>query len=416
MPSVPAPGPARASLARRAASRAARPTTIALVLALVPQIVAAAAGTPVIAGSLRDHAVPAGVGTIRGLQSFIDRVPNGTDRAHRVRILLGAGRTYSGTTGGLDLSGRRHLVLEGGGIQTPYGHTGGAVIAMTNPSASSTLRLNAVVHMFGGPGSYSATDLVFHGLTLRGGLSPTVAGKVGNLRRYAECNHGIAFWGVDGALVSHVIAEYNSGDGFYITDSLNGWTADGMPVRSRDVTIRHSTVRLNQRMGVAWIAGENTRVVRNEFRDIGMGPLDLEPNEDDQVIRNTVIAGNLISGGYSYDDHYQDAAFTVTAPSRVRAQVTGHLTIVGNRITAQQQNGTTDPSGQLNAYHGESMIKSAVLTFADNRVAGHPGRGNAVQLRGWKGAVTISGNSGFGSASFVLDGGRNRSIRAWSNS
>lgn len=327
-----------------------------------------------------DSSVTEGITTIAGLQTFIDGVADGSSSTNHRRILLGAGRTYTGSTG-LDLNGRNHLTLEGGGTETTYGHTGGAKIVCTGSGSS-------VTHspILASANGTAATDLRFHALTVEGSstaYATTSAYSAGN-----EYQMGFAFFGTAGALIDHCVMHKVMGDGVYASDRANGsgtW--------SSDIVTQYSLIENNGRMGIAIIACDGFRVSYSKLNDIALVPFDFEPNNAAQGGSDIQFDHNLITGKWSWSTAYNDPLWMVTGYS-TSATLTGYYRITDNTVTGSKYDNTGAPwIGPFHLTFGPST-KAATLTITGNTCTA-PTDGYIGLIGGWVNGGTVANNTGF---------------------
>ena len=107
----------------------------------------------------------------------------------------------------------------------------------------------------------------------------------------------VQFAGVNNCIVDRVQFTGFRGDGIMI-DSTNRFAA----VRSNtNVTIRDCVfdgVNYDNRNGISIITGDGIHIVNNKFRRVSRsnmpGPIDIEPNNVNEVVRNINIIGNII--------------------------------------------------------------------------------------------------------------------------
>lgn len=348
-----------------------------------------------------DYSVPGGTTTLAGLSSWVAaNVPDGASSTAHSRVLLGAGRTYSGT-GFVDLTGRSHITFEGGGTEVAKGHTGGARLTTTGSPDPLNLVKASVWRAKSGTNSVSATDIRFHCMTVDGSYTNYRTTSAGA----NENEHGFSMEGVNGLQVSHVIIEKLQGDGLYLSDSTVG--ASSSAYYTRSVTIQDSTIRYVGRMGVALINTQDVTIDTCTFTDICYCPFDIEPNKTWQAIRGTTrFVNSLIDGDYwSWGSGFQDAAWSLGAP--LASSISGSLTISGNTVTAAMYPG--DVQDVVRGGYGE-MVYTATFTFTNN-VSTNRRAGPIVGLSGWSAGATVTGNTGWlSSGSFVGNYGGNGTI------
>ena len=329
-----------------------------------------------------DSSVTGGITTISGLQTFIDGVADGSSSTNHRRILLGAGRTYTGSTG-LNLNGRNHLTLEGGGTDATYGHTGGAAIACTG--SGSSLSHSPIYTATGGS---QATDLRFHGLTVEG--SSTVYATTSSYSAGNEYQMGFGFMGTAGALIDHCIMQKVMGDGVYASDR-----ASGSGTWSSDIVTQYSLIQNNGRMGIAIIACDRFRVSYTKFHDIALVPCDFEPNNNSQGGSDIQFDNNLITGNWSWSTAYNDPLFMVTSGvGFTDCTITGYYKILNNTVTGSKYDNTGAPwIGPFHLTFGPT-VKDAILTI-DSNTCTAPTAGYIGLIGGWVNGGTVTNNTGF---------------------
>lgn len=327
-----------------------------------------------------DSSVTGGITTIAGLQAFIDGVADGASATNHRRILLGDGRTYTGSTG-LNLAGRNHITIEGGGTESTYGHTGGASIVVTGDGSSIT---HSPIYAAASPSS-AASDLRFHGLTVEG--SSTVYATTGAYVAGREYQHGFAFFGTTDVLIDHCLMQKVMGDGVYASDRANGsgtW--------SSNIVTQYSDIKNNGRMGIAIIACNGFRVSYTRFTDIALVPFDFEPNNSGQGGSNIQYNNNLIAGNWSWSTAFNDPLWMTAGASG--ASITGYFRILNNSVTGSKYDNLGAPwIGPFHLTFGPSA-KAATLTISDNTCTA-PTAGYIGLIGGWTNGGSITNNTGF---------------------
>lgn len=356
-----------------------------------------------------DYAVPSNITTIAGLQSFLATVPNGASTTNHSRILLGAGRTYTGASG-LVINGRSHITFEGGGTEVAYGHTGGAIIASTGPWGSTSSSC-----FYHGSG---ASDIVWHCLTALGSspssgggayASPT-AGKAADGVTAAEYAMGFCFYGMRSALIDHCIMDRNKGDGVYLAASGSTWTS---------LVIRDCTIRRNGRMGFGIIASDGIVGQRIYFEDICYSPIDYEPNVTGEGARGVHLWEDIRIGRYSWDNsHGEGACVFITSPPGAVPTYNGSLTLRRFVIVGHNQHPSyVSRTGSMFYLHRSTTKDwSLDMQYCDGAAAEGPGN-YVVAMGGWRGATTIRHNNNMittpAQGVWVYDNGGNTGARNW---
>lgn len=356
-----------------------------------------------------DFTPPLDITTIAALQTWADaNVKNAagswSTTAHK-RILLGAGRTYTGATG-FQLAGYSHTTFEGGGTETEGtsgavtygGQTGGASFTLTG---SPTTTASSGFRSASGAAS-PASDIRFHGLGIVGSgvVGSTVASVTagdGGEYQMAWC-----FYGAQSIFIDHCTADKCKGDGIYAA----GTTAGRLDNWCQDITMRYSTISNNGRMGLGIIAVNGLTVTNCRWTDICYAILDLEPNRGNEGATDVDFSDNLIDGSYySWDSSFQDGAFVTATASPAASDYDGSTTVVfsgfikvqRNRLTAAMH--PTNVSGQFcpvfRFQYPTVATKSAILTIEDN-VSTQQKRGDICIVGGWtSNGHSIVDNTGF---------------------
>jgi hypothetical protein len=145
----------------------------------------------------------------------------------------------------------------------------------------------------------------------------------------------VQFAGVKDCIVERVKFSGFRGDGI-IVDSTNVHLA----VRNNtNVTIQDCVfdgVNFDNRNGISIITGDGVNILNNTFRNVSRsdmpGPIDVEPNTVDEVVRNINIIGNRIES-YNGTGAIQ---VVITAISSPRTTPVYGINIIGNFITGPQ--------------------------------------------------------------------------------
>lgn len=351
--------------------------------------------------SYTDYTPTVGIDTISALQTWMAaNVPDGADSTHHSRILLGAGRTYTGSTG-LSLAGLAHVTFEGGGTETQWGQTGGARFILTGAAGSIS---SSAFRSPSGSGS-PAADVRFHCIDILGNstnYATTAAGDGG------EYQMGWALYGASDILIDHCTVDKNKGDGVYLSD-LNG----GSGAWCSNITVRYTTISNNGRMGLGIIAVDGLLVSFCRFTDICYSPFDLEPNYAGQGFNDAEISDCLIDGTYwSWDSSFEDGCFVTANAGLSGAVMTGYLKVLRNTITARIHPASV---GQFHTfflfYKPTPTTKTAVLTIEDNVCTAPRSGGYAAVVGGWVNGGSIQRNTGFlSSGTWYNDQGGNGSF------
>jgi hypothetical protein len=359
-----------------------------------------------------DYTVPSGITTISALQTFVNSVPNGASSTAHSRVLLGAGRTYTGPSG-LVVNNKQHMTFEGGGTQVTYGHTGGAVIASTGPwgNTSSSCFYSS---------STGTQDLVFHCLTALGSspssgggaYASSTAGKATDGTTAQEYAMGFCFYGIQGVIIDHCIMDRNKGDGVYLAMSGGQW--------SRNAVIRDCTIQRNGRMGFGLIAIDGIVGQRIYFQDICYSPIDYEPNVTGEGARGVNLWEDIRIGRYSWDNtHGEGACVFITSPPGAVPTYNGSLTLRRLVVVGKNQHPSyVSKSGSMFYLHRSTAKDwSLLMEYCDGAAAEGPGN-YVVAMAGWRGATTIRHNNNMIAGTpalgvWVYDGGGNTGARNW---
>lgn len=325
------------------------------------------------------------------IQSLLATYGSGTSTTSHVRHRPAAGYTYT-VSRSIDVTGLSHVSFEGGGTETSYGHTGGAVIKTTgNPSNTSYSGISSAWVMRSASSSVSATDIRWHCITSEGSsttYATTTAGDGG------EYQHGWCLMGGNDIELSHCIADKVRGDGVYITDSRNGGALTDN-YWSRDVYIHHSTIRNVGRMGIAIHHARGVDIFDSEFRDAAYAHFDFEPdwastyaNSSDVRIRRCVF-----TGGHQWDP---DSNAGVILHTRI-VGVSGTFTRSGlweiTDCVFDSPNKSQPNYGMIHLYLGP-IIGGTLLI--ENNTCTVPRSGEPIIFRNFTGGVTVRNNTGFG--------------------
>ena len=352
-----------------------------------------------------DYTPTGGITTISALQTWADaNVKNSAgsfDSTHHRRILLGAGRVYTGTVG-FNLSGYAHTTFEGGGTEVTY--TGGPINGRSNTTGSQSGGARFSLTYPGGitgsgflspsGASSPASDIRFHCIDILGDsttYATTSAGTDGQLQA------GFAFYGASDILIDHCSVDKNKGDGIYCADRLAGsgtWCSN--------VTVRYSHFSNNGRQAIALIACDGFLASHCRFTNIAMGVFDLEPNQPYQGCDSVAMNDCIIDGSYySWSSNWEDPAFGTNNQSLENGQFTGYIDVRRNNLyCTMQPTNTGSTHGVFGFYKPTtaSSVKTAILTIDDNRCT-TPKNNNIAVVGGWVNGGSITNNVGFKTAS-----------------
>lgn len=355
-----------------------------------------------------NYTPPLDITTLSALQTWFNSVPNGSSSTVHSRVLLGAGRTYTGATG-IQLAGRTHITFEGGGTETSGtsgavtygGQTGGAQFVLTgSPSSTGSSGFRSA----SGAGS-PANDIRFHGMHIEGSSTNYASVTAGDGGEYQM---SWCFYGAQNILIDHCTANRCKGDGIYMA----GTTFGRLDNWCQNITMRYSTISNNGRMGLGVIAVNGLTVQHCRFTDICYAILDLEPNYGNEGASNVICSDNLIDGSYfSWDDTFTDGAFiTATASPKAAndgsttAVFSGYIKVERNRLLCGPNPTVTGTdvaytSGNFYAVfrfqYPNVASKTAILTIKDN-VSTVTKRGYIAYISGWPtNGHEYSNNTGF---------------------
>lgn len=333
-----------------------------------------------------DYNVPGGVTTLSGLRSWIDaNVTLGSDYLHMARVNLGAGRTYTGTTP-FEIGGLHDILIEGGGTESSYGHTGGATLQNTSTSWTST-DSSVVRHYY----NTVANNIVFHALSVIGSSTNYATRNAASSTSgvpYYEDQMGFCLYGTDNIEISHVIMDKCHGDGVFMYSD----GASRSYHNCSNVWIHNSSITNNGRQGIAPCAVNGCKIQYNYFKDIAYGVVDIEPDASYQNINNFDFSYNVIDGGISWDSHYDDGIVNVTGTG----SLTGYFKVIGNTFNGYIVDVTQNGSAYFKLHNG-AIVKSAVATITGNvRTTGGSGvTSYSLYASSWTGGMTITGNTGW---------------------
>lgn len=360
-----------------------------------------------------DTVVPTGAGWTDGsdcrsaLQALINATPNGTDATHHRRLVFPAGFTWT-LSGYVTFEGKSHWTIEGGGVETTYGHTGGAKLKRSGGYAvTDTNGAIFCASYFSSTAGYRATDLRFHALTFEGS-STTYSTTATDIPAYQM---GICFRSCDGARVSHCVFDKLFGDGVYISSSQNSAT----PPPSRNIRIDGNVIKQNNRMGIAIIACDTLIIEDNQFSDIFYACIDFEPNVSGMLTKDATIRRNQFANIWSWGSSYTDGCIKADCQNGLVPLFTGTLSIVDNTFPGRPQ--SNGGAGNMFAgFYGSGWLKSASLVITGNACS-QPQNGPVVRLKNWQGAITIQNNTGFwnGVGNWVQNDGGNSTINQSGN-
>lgn len=331
-------------------------------------------------------------------QAWWNAVPSGASAASQTLVRYAAGFTWIGSNG-IDLTGKSNITIKGGGTETTYGHTGGAIIRTTgSPSAQPTGR-SSTFFMKSTSSSASAANIRFHGLTLEGNHTTYATSAAGNS---GQDQHGICADGVNGMTVAHCIIQKVKGDCVYLSDSLAGFNSTGY--YSRDVTLRNSTFRQNGRMLVAIVWAQRVTMTDITFSDACFAAIDVEPDWSYQVCGDISLV-RPVFGNWGWDPDFTGAPVLITRPSSAGGTftLTGACSMTDWSVTGSRQNTSTGRNEVWFEAPWAQFGKSGSLTITGGTRTAGTVPGPVVYLYQHTGQpITITGNTGhLSSGSFV---------------
>jgi hypothetical protein len=278
----------------------------------------------------------------RELNSFIRSVPNGSI------IRFRSGGSYRLNSGGIALSGRRNLVLNGNGAKLKsYGCGVDAQPIRLNGSSGITIKNVTVA----GNNSEGGTRRAH-----RGGC---------------EYQAGIGLYGSFNTRIKNVTIRRTNGDCVYVAEGESA----GRRVWSSGLVFRDSTCRENGRMGVAVVGGRDIVVTRVRFDKIAMYVFDVEPNRSTGGGANIRFVHNQI-GTYSIDPDWSPYFFA--ANGAAGSNNIRDVKVTNNRVTG----------GTLRASSRVPTRRNIVFT---GNVSTVPANGPVLFFEHVRG-LTISGN------------------------
>jgi hypothetical protein len=183
------------------------------------------------------------------LASFINGVPDGST------IRFQAGGTYRLGSGGIILSNRHDLVLDG---------RGATLQAFGCGADESPIKLRA-----------RTSDITIRDFTLVG--DNTAGGTSSSHHLDCQSQAGITLFESYDILIEAVTIRHTNGDCVYVDLG----TSTGPRIWSDGLVWRDSTCHSNGRMGLAVVGGRDILVERVHFDKIAMYPFDIEPNFSD---------------------------------------------------------------------------------------------------------------------------------------
>lgn len=127
-------------------------------------------------------------------------------------------------------------------------------------------------------------DVTLRNMTIRG-ANPNAGSNNRCFDSAREHQHGVALWGVQGALLESLRIFDVYGDSVYLGNTGTD--------PNRNVTVRGGYFRRNGRQGFGIVHGENVTLDRNDIAEICMTVFDLEP-EPETHLRGVTITNNTV--------------------------------------------------------------------------------------------------------------------------
>lgn len=128
------------------------------------------------------------------------------------------------------------------------------------------------------------SNITLRNMTIRG-ANPNAGSSNSCFDSSHEHQHGVALWGVQGALLESLRIFDVYGDSVYFGNTGTE--------PNRNVTVRNGYFRRNGRQGFGIVHGENITIDRNDVADICMTVFDLEP-EPETHLRTVTITNNTV--------------------------------------------------------------------------------------------------------------------------
>lgn len=390
-----------------------------------------------------DYTLPTGAGwtdgsdSIAAVQAWVNaNVPNGTGPTDQSRILLGAGLTRIFSKA-YDYTGDQYIRWDGQGTPvhvvstTPIlglddisqsGNTNGCIIRITSSGSTPgiTQMRAAFAHSANatGPG-FKAVGLSWVGIRFEGNGTSTPSTSMGD--QGVEHQAGIWLGGVDGggagviedctfrALKGDAVVFNNAGGSY---DLVNGQRVDLDDSSTIDYTMRRCDIRYMGRVGLFPGDYDNVTIEDTVIQDCAYAFIDFEPDYY-HMRPGTFTARRVTFGGTcNWDTTYYMAPIFV---SRIVGRSPGFTFYFNGLLTIDQcvfrnrhgrngngsapaSNATSDWPWEVQAYLGP-ITKTGGLTVTGCERVGFTHTKPFAQLAGYAGAVTVTGNRGFGVSS-----------------
>jgi hypothetical protein len=200
--------------------------------------------------------------------------------------------------------------LKGLGVPRP--------ILVKSPLAKNILDLTG--EMVGG-GRRGVHNVTIESLTLRGRSVED---------GFKEHIHNVNAMGVKTLIIHNVAFEAFQGDGLYLG---SGFSVTDPVAHNSDVIVSDSEFRgvnSENRNGISIIDCDRCIIEHNSFSDLSRadmpGPIDIEPNRLDEIIRNIVVRNNTIKGTNGA------AGISIVLRAGVFQHLPGHITLERNSI------------------------------------------------------------------------------------
>ncbi len=369
-----------------------------------------------------DYTVPTGATWTDGtdcrtaLQAWFDAIPNGASATSHTRVIFTAGYTWT-MSGSLRFYGRSHITfwgqgtplyaVDGNGQITSGGNSGGGKVKRTHVGTGGDVTNFPAFSTGQGGTTYRATDIRFCALQVEGGMSGGIDQTSGMADGGNEFAHAFDFYGLDGGLVAYCNVYRTTGDGVALNGSAGAVTSDPSDVRTRNVTIRNNWLRSTGRVGIFLGKASATTIQDNLFQDSAYAFIDFEPDYEHMRIGATTIARNSFTGRCNWDTSYYMSSIQmgrVTSRPGTNWQIDGAVVITAN-VWADVNN-YSPGIYELDTIFGP-LLKTAPLTFTNNKRVAGSHTGGALRLGYFQAGWTVTGNTGFGSTSFIATGSGN---------
>jgi hypothetical protein len=147
---------------------------------------------------------------------------------------------------------------------------------------------------------------------------------------FSEHVHNVNAMGVKTLVIHNVVFEAFQGDGLYLG---TGFSLTDPVAHNSEVVVSNSEFRgvnSENRNGISIIDCDGCMIEHNSFSDISRadmpGPIDIEPNRLDEIVRNIVIRNNTIKGTNG------TAGMSISLRPGVFQKSPGHITLESNSI------------------------------------------------------------------------------------